>query len=117
MTRRRGEDGVGVVLVMGLVALLVAVAGISAGVLALVVAHRQVQAAADLAALAGAEAARSGGDPCREAGRIAVANRVELVDCAASRGVVDVIVEDVVELGAPWTVSGRARAGPAAGAG
>lgn len=113
MTSRRGEEGAGVVLVLGLVAFLVAVAGVCAGAAGLVTAHRQVQAAADLVALAAAEAGRSGGDACREAVRVADANRVDLRHCAAVGSGVDVVVEASVELAGSWTLAGRARAGPA----
>lgn len=112
MNGRRGEEGAGVVLVIGVVALLVTLAVICAGAVALIAAHRQVQAAADLAALAGAEGARSGREPCAEAGRIAVANGADLTTCSASSGVVDVVVEAEVGLVGPWTLSARARAGP-----
>jgi len=95
------------------VALLVTVAVIGAGAVALITTHRHVQAAADLAALAGAEAGRSGREPCSEAERIAAANGADLTRCSASSGVVDVVVAAGVGLLGTWTLSARARAGPA----
>lgn len=117
MTGRRGEEGVGVVLVIGIVVLLMTVALIGARAVALIATHRQVQAAADLAALAGVEAELAGREPCLQADRIAIANGADLTRCAASHGVVDVVVDVVVEAGVgllgTWTLSGRARAGSA----
>ncbi len=111
MTGRRGEEGAGVVLVIGVVALLVALSVVCSGAAALVAGHRRAQVAAELAALAGAGADRSGLDPCAAAGRIAVANGTGLAACSDASGVVEVVVE--VEVMGTWMLSGRARAGPA----
>jgi secretion/DNA translocation related TadE-like protein len=48
---------------------------------AIVVDHRRAQAAADLAALAGATAAAKGESACPAAEAVARLNRAELVDC------------------------------------
>jgi len=112
MRIRRDESGVAVVLALGLVALLVLVGAVGVAVVGLVAAHRQAQAAADLAALAGAEAARAGGEPCAEAARIAAANRADLRDCAVDGAVVEVEVAVVVDLAGSRGLSARARAGP-----
>ena len=113
MRARRDDEGAGVVLALGLVAVLVLVGAVGVGVVGLVAAHRQVQAAADLAALAGAEAARSGREPCAVARRIAAGNRGELRDCRVTGVVVEVEVDRVVRLLGSPTVTARARAGPA----
>jgi len=111
--RRRTEDGVAVVVVLGLVGLLLTVALISGGLVAMVATHRQVQAAADLAALAGAGAARSGADPCGEAQRIARANQAELKECLVDGPVIAVVVNAIARFGpGSWAVDARARAGP-----
>lgn len=113
MRARPDERGVGVVLALGLVAVLVLVGVVGIGVVGLVATHRQAQAAADLAALAGAEASRSGRVPCEEATRIATANRADLRVCGVADGVVEVVVVIEVRLAGSRTVSARARAGPA----
>lgn len=89
--------------------------GAATGVVgALVVAHRQAQAAADLAALAGATALASARDPCVVAGSVAAANHAALVSCRVTGG--DVLVEVVVTgprwLGQDEDLRARARAGP-----
>lgn len=111
MTRSRGEGGASTVLALGFAGLLLFVGLALAGVGALVVDHRRAQAAADLAALAGA--ADAGG--CGAAARIASDNDAELVDCA--RDGPDVVVR-VSVTSHPWAgwsvaVTARARAGPA----
>ena len=82
---------------------------------AMVVAHRKAQAAADLAALAGASAAVHGRPACEAAGAIATLNGGRLVDCRQSAG--DVTVEVVVTgprwLGQQGDLTAEARAGPA----
>lgn len=122
--RARAEDGSATVLVTVLAVALsmCAVAGLVAG--AVLVASRRAAAAADLAALAGAEAARATtlgagfADPCASAGAVAAANSAHLVDCAALDGQVTVAV--TIEV-APLRllqvdVPGRARAGPVSSA-
>ena len=85
-----------------------------AEVTAVVVAHRRAQAAADLAALAGAG---TGADPCAAAASVAEANGARLVSCeVASAHPVDLVATVRVEappgLGRVLTIEGRARAGP-----
>ncbi|NHA00847.1 flp pilus-assembly TadE/G-like family protein [Nocardioides sp. W3-2-3] len=91
--------------------------GAAAGVVgALVVAHRTAQAAADLAALAGATdlAERSGRDPCRTATEVATANSATLTACTVHGE--DVRVEVSVSgphwLGQDQDLLAEARAGP-----
>ena len=96
---------------LGLVVLLGAALGVAG---AMVVDHRRAQAAADLAALAGAAALADGGDGCDAAGRIAVGNGSALTDCAVEGA--DVRVTVVVHgpgwLGAQGDLAAQARAGP-----
>ena len=112
MTRRRDEDGAGVVLVLGLVAFLVTTALVCGGVVALVVGHRQAQTAADLAALAGAAAVSQGGDVCAVVREIASRNGATAACTTAGPVVtVEATVRMPPVLGGR-EVRGRARAGP-----
>jgi secretion/DNA translocation related TadE-like protein len=100
-------------MVLGLVALLVFVAMVSMGAIAIVLAHRRAQVAADLAALAGAGALQRGADPCAAATRIVLRHRAELTSCVVDGRTV--LVGTAVAL--PSTLGGaglpaRARAGP-----
>jgi secretion/DNA translocation related TadE-like protein len=103
------------VLAVSFLAVLVLIGAALGVVSAMVVAHRSAQAAADLAALAGADAAAQGADPCSAAARVAVANGARLDGCAAgSREVtVEVTVTGPRWLGQPHDLTARARAGPA----
>ncbi len=92
--------------------LLVFLGGALAGVTALVVDHRRAQAAADLAALAGAGAPT---DACGAAARIAASNGALLIGC--TQWGADLVVT-VTVTSAAWPrhdlrVSAQARAGPA----
>lgn len=118
----RGEPAVGAgQRGSGTVAVLVAVLVVWAfGLLGVAVAQaltvrHQVAAAADLAALAGADAVRAGSrGACGAAGRVAAANAAVLTSCAVQGAVVDVLVERRVRcLGRSVDVRARARAGPA----
>jgi len=113
MSQRR-EDGAAVVMALGLLAVLFLVAGVGGGVVAMVAAHRQVQAAADLAALAGAAAVQAGAPACPAVDRIARRNRAVLTSCVADGASVLATVEHTLPrfLGTR-TVRARARAGPA----
>jgi len=87
--------------------------GLSA-VSGLVTAQRRAQAAADLAALAGATAAARGVDGCEAAGRISADNGATLETCSAmSREVrVQVAVAGPAWSGRRARVWAEARAGP-----
>jgi len=81
-----------------------------------VAAQARADTAADLAALAGADAlAVRSGDPCPIAEEVARRNGAQLAACAVSGR--DVIVTVAVDAGALPPVSGRARAGPAPSSG
>ncbi|GGF49588.1 hypothetical protein GCM10011519_24400 [Marmoricola endophyticus] len=111
----RGERGAASVLTVALVALLAVVALTAAGMTALVAGHRRAQAAADLAALAGASALQDAADGCMAAARVATSNGARLVSCTV-RGqevVVAVEVRSGAIGGRRWTLPGQARAGPA----
>ena len=109
----RDERGAAAVVGIALVALLVLVAAACVGSVAIVVAHRRAQVAADLAALAAAGALQRGVDPCGAAARIAGRH-----DAAVTRCLVEgttVLVAAAVTL--PPVLGGvdvpaRARAGP-----
>jgi secretion/DNA translocation related TadE-like protein len=81
---------------------------------AMVVDHRRAQAAADLAALAGASALADGGDGCDAARRIAAGNGSSLTACAAEGTDlrVTVVVRGPGWLGGHGDLAAKARAGP-----
>lgn len=107
------QRGVAVVLVLGMVAVLMTLALVCGGVVALVVTHRKAQAAADLAALAGATDLQVGRDACAGVGRIAEANGALVESCAVrgSEVTVTVLVRTSPLLGGR-ELRARARAGP-----
>jgi secretion/DNA translocation related TadE-like protein len=111
----RSESGIATLWGLAIIGILLLFAAVSAGVVSLVGARHQAETAADLAALAAAQAVADGdGDACRVAGRVAVANRGRLVRCAVDGDIVQVRVEvdSPRLLGQAWTLTGRARAGP-----
>ncbi|HLV58865.1 MAG TPA: Rv3654c family TadE-like protein [Natronosporangium sp.] len=98
-------------LAVGAVLLAAGLAATSLG--AAQVARHQAQAAADLAALAGApHAARGPAAACQRAAEIATANRARLVGCRVEGLDVVVTVEVESTLPAPRPASAAARAGP-----
>jgi secretion/DNA translocation related TadE-like protein len=111
---RPEERGAATVVVMAGVGLLMVVALGIGGAEGLLLAHRRAQAAADLAALAGAGARASGGDPCAAAAAVASANEAELRSCAVVPVGVDVVVAvpGPQLLGRSPMLTARARAGP-----
>jgi len=110
----RDERGAAVVIGAGAIAVLVFVAMICGGVVAIVLAHRQAQAAADLASLAGAAALQRGGDACGAASGMAGRQHAVVSACRVEGPALSVTA--VVELPAALgggQVAARARAGPA----
>ena len=110
----RGDGGAAAVLVCACLAMLLTVGAGLGAVSGLVKSHRQAQASADLAALAGAQRSQLGGDGCAEAAELAIANGGSLTDC-------QLIGEDVIVkvrvLGPHWlglsaNPTASARAGP-----
>jgi secretion/DNA translocation related TadE-like protein len=112
---RRSEDGVATVLSISLAGILVVVALLGGAVVGLVDAHRRAEAAADLAALAGAGALTQGADPCAAAATIAGRNGGHVVSCRTAARTVAVVVAVAAPgaLGAMPPLQARARAGPA----
>lgn len=77
----RSERGAGTTLVLAMVGVVLTMAMAVAACAGILVAHRQAQAAADLAALAGAVAAARGGDGCGAASEVAALNGARLTSC------------------------------------
>lgn len=117
VTSGRDEAGAGVVLVIGLVAVLLLVATLGASAAVVVIVHRRAQAAADLSALGAAAAAQVGKDGCAAAADLAQRNGARLRSCTVNGTRADVVVEVPLPVG-PGTrqLVARARAGPAGAA-
>ncbi len=113
--RRGDEGGAGSVLAVAMMGLLVTVTIAAAGVVGVIAAHRTAQAAADLAALAGASALQDGGDACGQAAAVADRNRAELDGCEIDGWNVSVVVTaNTARLpGGVLDLRARGRAGPA----
>lgn len=77
--------------VIGLALVLFAGSAVAA-ICGLVVAHRHAQSAADLAAIAGAEAVGTSRDPCAAAGSVAAWNAATVEACEVTAGVVTLTV-------------------------
>ena len=116
-TRRRARDerGSATLFAVAMIGVLVLIGAALGVVGAMVHAHRQAQSAADLAALAGAQAHNRGADPCGTAADIAAANGATLDICAIEgRDVrLQVTVDGPKWLGQTHDLSAQARAGPA----
>lgn len=115
MIDRRGQRsarGAATVLGVAMAGLLLLLGLALAELTAVVAAHRRAQAAADLAALAGAT---DGIGSCDAAGRVAQANGARLTSCTAQgTGVlVAVQVDTPPGLERVLVIEARARAGPA----
>jgi secretion/DNA translocation related TadE-like protein len=111
----QGERGAVTVLAVALLGFLLMVTAALGVVAAIVVAHRRAQAAADLAALAGAAALQHAADACGAAGAVAAANQARLSACriAGQDVVVTVRVDGPRWLGQHGSLAAMARAGPA----
>jgi secretion/DNA translocation related TadE-like protein len=114
-SREADERGAATLIVLALSGLLMFVGLALSGVAAIVLTQRSAQAAADLAALAGASAAVAGADACTAAGDIAAANGAALARCELAGTVVTIAVRvDGPLLGTRrYDVTAQARAGPA----
>lgn len=117
----REDRGAATIFVLVLVAVLgvVAVGGAVAG--GVLVGQRRAAAAADLAALAGAEALQVGGGSasagvgaCEAAGRVSERNEARLTGCFVEglEVAVEVTVDVPAVFGGEWSIPGGARAGP-----
>ena len=113
-----GEDGAGSVLAVAMLGVLVTVTVAAAGVVGVVATHRAAQAAADLAALAGASALQDGGDACAAGvGGRATATRPPDRLRREEWDVLVVVVADTARLpGGVLDLRARGRAGPAVSA-
>lgn len=109
------EEGSASLLGVAMLGVLLLVGAALGVVAAMFVAHRTAQAAADLAALAGAAELSDGGDACAESARIAAAHRARLVGCTVEGSDVRVRVEAPGPhwLGQAADLVAEARAGPA----
>ena len=114
---RRSDRGAVTVLAVAILGFLILLAAAFAVAEAMVVAHRRAQAAADLAALAGATAAQQARDPCASASQVAAANGAVLTACTVQVREVTVTarVPGPRWLGARADFAAKARAGPASG--
>lgn len=111
----RGDDGAATLLVTACLGLLLLVGAALAVIAAMIAAHRSAQAAADLAALAGALAVRDGGEVCGAASDVAAANGARVTRCSVAGDDVTVRVEVAGPrwLGQRHDLAAEARAGPA----
>ena len=112
--RRRNESGAATLLAVAMAGVLLLLGAALGVVQAMVVAHRQAQAAADLAALAGAAALARGEDGCLRAAAVADANGASVTSCAPSGAEVrvTVTVRGPRWLGQAADLTASARAGP-----
>jgi len=111
----RAEAGVATVWMLAWMAVLLMVAGVVVLVAQVTARQHRLDAAADLAALSGADHQQRGLDGCVAAGRSAAANGADLRDCEVAGN--DVVVVVTARLDLPFglrpTLQARARAGPA----
>jgi secretion/DNA translocation related TadE-like protein len=108
----RPERGSATILVLGAAVVVLAFGVTAATLAAALLTGARVRTAADLAALAGADALGAGREPCPYAATVAAANGARLVRCMAEPGAVTVEVQadGPAVLGRP--VRARARAEP-----
>lgn len=116
MTDQRGSATAMASFVVCGVLVLALVAGWWAGAVSL---RHRAGAAADLAALAGAQAWVTGSAPCPSARHVARANGADVASCRVVGSSIVVVAEATTQvsvLGQPWTLTARrdARAGPVA---
>lgn len=111
------DDGVATVLVLGLASVLVLLGCVTAALGAVAVARQRAASAADLSALAAAQAVLEGpAVACSRAAALADRVGAELSGCTVAGDVVDVLVtvRPPGVVGRVGAASARARAGPAA---
>lgn len=113
------ERGSGSISVLAIVCALLVVGITCAGLVGVVAANHRAAQAADLAALAAADAARglTSGDPCDKAREVAQANRASLVACALPPGLTGTVdIRTSADIAGPFAylgpAQGMARAGP-----
>ncbi|GAA1799010.1 hypothetical protein GCM10009795_050600 [Nocardioides hankookensis] len=112
--RSRDEHGSATPFAIACLGLLVLLAAALGVVSAMVHAERRAQSAADLGALAAAQAVARGEDGCAAGARVVTANDAEVTSCrAAGRDVrLEVVVLGPRWLGQTGDLSAEARAGP-----
>lgn len=88
-----GDRGAGSVLLTAVVAVVLSAATAALALSGALVTRQRADAAADLAALAGAQALLRGGDACVTAGRVAAVGRARVVACEPMGTSVYVVVE------------------------
>jgi secretion/DNA translocation related TadE-like protein len=112
---RRGERGSATLFAVSCLALLLLLGAALGVVAAMVRAHRLAESAADLTALAAADAVGSARDPCGAGSAVAELNGARLTACAVTgrEVLVEVLVEGPRWLGQAADLAARARAGPA----
>jgi len=111
--RRSEQRGAATVTALSLLSVLMLAAFVAAGAVALVAGHRKAQSAADLAALAAAQALQRGDDPCTAGREIASAQNAALTGCSVEGSEVVVIASvHLSSLLGGSSLEGRARAGP-----
>lgn len=112
------EDGSGTVLALTIIAALLVVTVVIAGLIGVVSANRKASAAADLSALAAADAYRglTEGDPCAVAADLAERHGARLESCTFPDRPETVEVTVAVPVAGPMGVLGPARARARAGA-
>ncbi len=110
----RCERGVGTTLALGMAGVLLTVGWVVTGAVAMSATQHRAASAADLSALAGADAWQDGRSACAAADQVARANSTRLVSCAEAAGTVQVLVaaKSVRLLGRRWESVRTARAGP-----
>ncbi|WP_035769162.1 Rv3654c family TadE-like protein [Arthrobacter castelli] len=114
MNTDSAERGSGTVLGAALALVLITLLAALMMVVQAAVGAGRTAAAADLAALAAADAARglTTGDPCSIARTVTAKNDVELIECNVVNGVI-VDITTGLQLPPPWgRATGRSRAGP-----
>ncbi|MGO2540801.1 Rv3654c family TadE-like protein [Specibacter sp. AOP5-B1-6] len=111
----RGEEGAGTVLAAGLALAMLLLMALVLGLGQAAVAAAKAATAADLAALAAADAYRGlvPGEPCRIAADVAMRHGAELLACTLAGDLsVQVQVQGAASVMVPWQASGKSRAGP-----
>ncbi|WP_425862946.1 Rv3654c family TadE-like protein [Arthrobacter sp. TWP1-1] len=109
----KGEEGAGTVLAVGLVFVMLLLTAMVLGLGQAAVAAAKAATAADLSALAAADAYRglSVGSPCQIAADVAALHGASLLDCTLA-GDQSVRVSVSIRTALPWLSTGMARAGP-----
>ncbi len=114
----RSEEGSGTVLALAIIAALLVLTVVIAGLIGAVSANRRASAAADLSALAAADAYRglTEGDPCAVAANLAERHGAHLESCTFPNRPETVEVTVAVPVAGPMGVLGPARVRARAGA-